>query len=622
MCPKRNVSSFPIFVPLVNKFENWSKRIVLDFHEVGTYFWPLQYICNMTYDVSEMLSYKQNMTVKPPSLPRGLGSRLWPKYTFYEPEEVANKTVAVQLADAAKARQAGERQMYKMMKQPCYRQLRRECDSVESQRSRTPYCKVCSEVVTEVRHWMQDVHHRHNSSLQFRMNAKLNEKGEYECPTCDVPRHLYLTGERIALLVTSSTLANWTVNGRRLGLYPGTPIHLDAVEIPGARVMELLHGLLAEYQGHWINLDVTLMGGLNDLLKGGSAAKLMKDLHTFKITVEGLKQGNTCGVVTLPYPPKLSCLPKDSKEMWPPGFVDRTVDIWTVNEYIGILNDSGPNRSTTRIVPRPQTFGLKASTSMVDRRMGKMVKHELKGWREWRVKDKLHLADKERVKIGKMLVRYYLHIYHIEDTPFLTRKEAEDAYKEECKVESEASKLIVAGKDSRRVLNQRKERELVEEEVLRQWGKQEEEEWRKRAVTGAGGIKGGSGSPNNSSQCSGGGAGGVKRGRSEGIAGGARCASVSIDAGAGDGAGDGANGANGARGAAVEQGGRGGGPAGVNDGDSDSDGGPGDGTPILAVTVNFDKNGETISKVVKTKYVKTCYQGNESGCLGCCSCLR
>ena len=42
----------------------------------------------------------------------------------------------------------------------------------------------------------------------------------------------------------------------------------------------------------------------------------------------------------------------------------------------------------------------------------------------------------------------------------------------------------------------------------------------------------------------------------------------------------------------------------------------------LCVTAKLDGNGELGDRVVKEVRVKSCYKGNESGCLGCCACLR
>ena len=509
-----------------------------------------------------MQSVKAKMRVPPPRPPRGLGTRLWPKYSYYIPEALAEKCVTDQLADVARTRQDGERKIYVIGKHPHHKEYREKHDRKEQVWcGKNNYCKVCSEVETEVKPHLQVIRHRHHSTLQYRMNQELNGKGEYKCMTCDVPRHLYITGERIALLVTSSTMANWAINAKRLGIYAGTPIHLDSIEIPGSKVLDLLHAVICEYKLHWVNIDCVVMAGLNDLLStGGTAARLMKDLHRFKAVMEGLKPGNTCAVLTLPYPPKLSCLPKDKKCKWPPGFVDRTIDIWTVNEYILHLNDSGPNRSVTRIAPRPQTFGLKASTNTVDRCMGKMVSHDPKGWREWRVKDMLHLADSERVKIGKSIMKYFEHLYGFEETPYLTRREAEVAQRQEAEAKK---KMAQSGKDMRRAISLAKERRLTEQEMLRQWGKQEEEEWRRQAQ-GDGGARGG------------------------------------------------------------DDGGRSGSQSGSQSDDEDEseEEEHTGGSAILRVTVKLGKDGELDKRSVKQVWVKICYEGNEIGCLGCCACLR
>ena len=116
---------------------------------------------NMNVCISDMQSAKEKMRVPPPRPPRGLGTRLWPKYSYYIPEELAKKCVTDQLADAARTRQDGERKIYVIGKHPHHKEYRAKHDRKEQVWcGKNDYCKVCSEVETEVKPYLQVTRHQ------------------------------------------------------------------------------------------------------------------------------------------------------------------------------------------------------------------------------------------------------------------------------------------------------------------------------------------------------------------------------------------------------------------------------------------------------------------------------
>ena len=74
-----------------------------------------------------------------------------------------------------------------------------------------------------------------------------------------------------------------TLNG-----YPGDPIHVDQLTIPGAIIQTLHHASMCGYSGEHRQVDVLLIAGLNDLLKDRTVKNIMNDIKQFKESVENL----------------------------------------------------------------------------------------------------------------------------------------------------------------------------------------------------------------------------------------------------------------------------------------------------------------------------------------------
>ena len=83
----------------------------------------------------------------------------------------------------------------------------------------------------------------------------------------------------------------------------------------------LHHAFMAEFKNSYRPVDVLLVGGLNDVMRGRSLDKIKRDLTNFKRDMTSLKR--SCGsivecmfaVATVPYPPKISALPTEQREV-------------------------------------------------------------------------------------------------------------------------------------------------------------------------------------------------------------------------------------------------------------------------------------------------------------------
>ena len=405
----------------------------------------------------------QDVTKRPPpNLPGGLGSEQYPLYHGYSPEKEAGISVAEQLKEGSLLRRSEEEAGMMKDIHPDARIQRQQ--SATTYR-KNPYCCLCSETMTEVYPQIKPMYHKHLSSKLCRIEMPHDKYGQYLCTTCKITPHYYKAGARVALYISSSTMCNWQADFRLKGVYPGDPLHIDSLCIPGGSIKTLLHAFSAEYQRSRYPLDVLLCGGINNLLQGQTKEQVMTELASFKEYVVRLNPENTCAICTLIYPPILSQLEMDPPRENRRYFVDRTEDIYHINDYIVEMNGCGEWASCTRVAPQPHTFGLRidprGSNSGI---LGKINAHKLSAWRETVMEEKLHLADYQRLKIGRSFVKYFEHVYNIRPTPHLTRREAQEAYEASLRwCEQENERMKAAKTDARRSLMKNKESRLTKE---------------------------------------------------------------------------------------------------------------------------------------------------------------
>jgi len=310
--------------------------------------------------------------------------------------------------------------------------------------------------VTGVSEVQQRWYHVHHTSRGQRHSLPTDGYGQYPCITCKVSPHPVKAGERYAIYLSSSTLANWQGRRSKNG-YTGDDIHLDYLCIPGGTIKTLRHAFAAEYQYFWKPMDVVFASGLNDLLRGYDAADMWAEIKVFKEYVQelGKKHGheNTFAVCTLLYPPKLCQLQRDPWRRYNEDWTDRTWDIFHLNEEIIKINGEGSDAQYTRRAPQFHTYGLKTAANYGrGNRLGTLNKHKLCSWREKRFEDMLHLNDHYRLKMGKMIVNYFTYIYGMKECAYLTRED-----------ERNGMEHAEQPKDARRAIMQRKEKRLVSE---------------------------------------------------------------------------------------------------------------------------------------------------------------
>ena len=413
---------------------------------------------------------------RPPNLPGGYGSRQYPAYEIND--DVPGPLPPFEyMSTQNRWRQDRERQHMMERKYQDYLNYGKYLTATrQGVLNNRPYCSVCSEIVTEAYPDGKMTYHNHYSSKEYRMEAALTDLGEYDCDTCEISPHTYKSGQRVALLITSSTLSNWqNILYTREGVirqegYEGDELHVDHLAVPGATIRELQHAFEAEYDGYWRPIDVIFCGGINNVLQGQSVEQIITELQTFKELVKrvGWNSGheNTFAVTTMIFPPAVTRLAYDEPCM-KPGWVNRVMDIIKINDYIIRLNESGEDSCYTRHVPRLHCYGLKKviesesneAIRSSDVYISSMNMHRRAAWREWAMDDMIHLSDHYRLVAGKSINRYLARIYGITNDEDLNRLE-EQMRREQEEIERERERSEAAQAE----LREQEERERREEE--------------------------------------------------------------------------------------------------------------------------------------------------------------
>ena len=441
---------------------------------------PLTCVCLLSAYNMALSTLRKQLENPPPALPAGFNSRLWPKYHGYAPPELDGRSIEEQLVCLHLERHEQEKEARTKHQHSMASWMKAVHDKPGL---RKPYCHICSSTSTRVKNYMSAIHHKHRSTMNLRVEYPTSlekSRGNYHCFSCEKMEHGVMQGARIPIIVTSSMMADWASNSKKLGLWPGSPFHMDQLCIPGATIRELVHGLLCEYRDHPAPLDVVLFAGTNNLLQGQSMEMVKRELKEAKFEIEAANKENSVAIASIIYPPKLSKLPCDQADKWPVDFWDRTADIFELNRFIFMLNKSGPMSTYTILAPKCQTFGLRivrgGNASGI---MGRVNAHNLNAWREKYVPDMLHLREEQKLKIGKSVVNYFSYIYGLKENAFRTRQEMLEADEvEEREAERINSLVLAQGLDARRAICMRKEKRLVEELTTEQWAKAEEDQWR------------------------------------------------------------------------------------------------------------------------------------------------
>ena len=157
------------------------------------------------------------------------------------------------------------------------------------------------------------VYHRHASAKEVqRVAACKTDVDSFFCPTCrfmvgsrHVPGkfHNMVDQTRLKIVLSSSTLHNFWLEG-----YEGDIDHVDWSTSPGATIQTLLHMWRSDYRNEKKPMDVLVIGGLNNILRGETVDKIMARFEEFfnAVELQGQKQhGNnrsTFAITTFFYP--------------------------------------------------------------------------------------------------------------------------------------------------------------------------------------------------------------------------------------------------------------------------------------------------------------------------------
>ena len=282
------------------------------------------------------------------------------------------------------------------------------------------YCNICSEMVSDVRPRLSVVRHRHFSSVVYRTEAPTDINGNYPCFHCKTTPHSCRIGERYPVLLTSSTLHHWQ-GDRAVNGYEGNPLHMDEISIPGGKIADLRHALLAEFYNTYRPLDILVVCGINNVLNDYSREQIKTEFIKLQETVHSLApQGevNSIGIATMIIPPMIAKLSDKCGGLKANSKLQLMVE---VNSDIKELNLSQRQGNyPVRLSPQFHTWGMTGGKILGDHPRNILEGQEYHRAAQWREETRakmLHLDDKCRLRMGKACISYYKALYKI--TPCL-----------------------------------------------------------------------------------------------------------------------------------------------------------------------------------------------------------
>ena len=349
---------------------------------------------------SKLKIWMPDLSSPPPPVPDAMGTTMYPTNKLHlEP----SRSIPYQLKMGAVNRQRYELKIFMSSKAHNYDAFRQRFEHDFM------YCSICSEYNRGGRHPMVPVFHKHFSSIQQRIKASFDKNGDYHCTTCKTSVHSLRSGFRYPLLLTSSTLANWQGMRAKNG-YPGDKIHIDCIAIPGGRLRNLDIAFRAELGSSHRPVDCLVVGGVNNILGDESTVNIVREARLLKERVLNIP-GSTCAFATPPLPPMMTKMKGDNRLL----ANDYTQEMINLNFIFKDLNaEPGQPLDVTR-APSFQTYGLKSvpiSSSVNPRNICEtMYRHRPACWREQAPDRQLHLADADRLRCGKAVVKYFMGLY-------------------------------------------------------------------------------------------------------------------------------------------------------------------------------------------------------------------
>ena len=327
-------------------------------------------------------------------------------HTGHSPPQVLHRATAT----AQRAAQSAPRHVTQQNLQPCTW----PAVPLPAQPSKCYICSHTQQHTTD----QKEVFHKHFSSINLRKWTFADAKSVYLCPSC-MSHHQPYPNTRIKIAVSDSTLHQFFAPpGAELesNLYKGDTVHIDYVTIPGGTIDTLTNAFRLDYITKPQNkpLDVVLVAGYNDLVKGFSRETIMWYITRFanKVISAGADlhpdNPNTVAIATLMYPPQLAWFP-DNGPFPTHNYLNQKEKIDWLNEEIHRLNV----RNNVPQYVRFHTYGVRKDTKNVYDQYGQLhqrvVKyHRWQHWRETNPANMLHLKNHRRFKMGTALNNYFI----------------------------------------------------------------------------------------------------------------------------------------------------------------------------------------------------------------------
>lgn len=206
-----------------------------------------------------------------------------------------------------------------------------------------------------------NINHTHDSTIEFFKRSILSNEGMFSCPTCKQSPHLAVWPIRHEVIVSSSTIRGWRRYSNNGAQYLGDDTHVWEINIPGAKIKDLTHAIYVELRPFRKPFNIYFIGGLNDIdqCQDLNLESIISDVNKLIEVVNELNPSNNLRFITVPLPPKLTCLGQDlySDIMSANGIVDKTQLVFDLNRRYQLHNEGDPFYGSTS-ADNPKLIGL------------------------------------------------------------------------------------------------------------------------------------------------------------------------------------------------------------------------------------------------------------------------
>lgn len=258
-------------------------------------------------------------------------------------------------------------------------------------------CEICPPVVY-LEGQVFPRYHKRFSSRAERMGCQ----EVYDCPTC-VRTHSPRVTAPLSVCVGSGTLHEFWAPFDHGVRYEGSRHHVDYVSLPGATIGEMRTAFMIEYQDLACPMNVVLLPGYNDLLRGAVVSDIMQEIRIFQDLVElqahrrHPERQNTFGVAAMPYAPRMCKLP---------GQGDVPSDFQNYYPQQSFLNEQVLEMTASHGLPQLDfsRIGLRWDRNEYGEMM---ARPDFAKWREANPRRMLHLNDATRIRMARQVGQYF-----------------------------------------------------------------------------------------------------------------------------------------------------------------------------------------------------------------------